>query len=142
MGELYRGACFCGAVEFEAMGAPAVMGYCHCEDCRTWLGAPVSAFSLWPPDGVRITKGEENVAVFNKTENAYRKFCRTCGGPLMTDHPGFGLVDVYPSLMPDFTHVPTAHVFYERKTLSMKDGLPKFRDLPAEYGGSGETLPE
>jgi hypothetical protein len=24
----------------------------------------------------------------------------------------------------------------------MKDGLPKFRDVPKEMGGSGETLPE
>jgi len=24
----------------------------------------------------------------------------------------------------------------------MKDGLPKFKDMPKELGGSGETLPE
>jgi len=24
----------------------------------------------------------------------------------------------------------------------MKDGLPKFKDFPEEFGGSGETLPE
>ena len=28
------------------------------------------------------------------------------------------------------------------KTVSMKDGLPRFKDLLADYGGSGETLPE
>jgi len=26
------------------------------------------------------------------------------------------------------------------RAVSVKDGLPKFRDLPAELGGSGETL--
>jgi len=26
--------------------------------------------------------------------------------------------------------------------LSMRDGLPKFKDFPAEFGGSGETIPE
>ncbi len=95
---------------------------------------------------MRIVKGEANVGVFNKTENACRKFYKTCGGPLMADRPGMGLVDVYPNLMPGFTHVPAMHVFYEHfyehKTISMKDGLAKFKDLPAENGGSGEMLPE
>jgi len=26
--------------------------------------------------------------------------------------------------------------------LPIKDGKPKFKDMPAEMGGSGETLPE
>lgn len=142
MSDTYQGRCFCGSVEFEVSGTPAIMGYCHCDDCTTWLGAPINAFSLWPRDSVRITKGEANVGVFNKTENSYRKFCKTCGGPVMTDHPGMGLIDVYPSLMSSFTHQPGMHVFYEHKTIEMKDGLPKFKDLPAEAGGSGEMLPE
>jgi hypothetical protein len=24
----------------------------------------------------------------------------------------------------------------------MRDGLPKFKDFPAEFGGSGETIPD
>lgn len=142
MGGSYKGSCFCGAIEFEVSGEPIAMGYCHCADCTAWLGAPVNAFSFWPPDNVQITRGEDNVGTFNKSEYSYRKFCRTCGGALMTDHPAFGFVDVYPSLMPDFTHVPTLHVNYAVKTISIADGLPKFKDLPSEYGGSGETLPE
>ena len=31
---VYAGRCFCGAVELTVTGAPAVMGYCHCADCR------------------------------------------------------------------------------------------------------------
>lgn len=142
MAETFQGCCFCGSIEFEVTGEPNVMGLCHCKDCTTWMGAPVSAFSLWPRDTVRFLKGEENVGVYNKTENSYRKFCKTCGGPLMTDHPGMGLVDVYAVLMPDFTHVPTLHVFYEHRTISLKDGLPKFKDLPVDIGGSGEMLPD
>ncbi len=62
--------------------------------------------------------------------------------PLMTDHPGMNLVDVYTSVLHGFTHEPTLHVHYGNKTVSMKDGLPKFKDLPADFGGSDETLPE
>jgi hypothetical protein len=142
MADTHKGSCFCGAIEFEVTGAPAVMGYCHCKDCTTWAAAPVNAFSLWPRDSVRVTKGEAQLGVFNKTENSYRKFCKTCGGNVMTDHPGMGLTDVYASLMPSFAHAPTLHVHYENKTVSMKDGLPKFKDLPADFGGSGEMLPD
>jgi len=41
----HPGRCFCGAVEIEASGAPAATGLCHCESCRTWLGAPVHGFT-------------------------------------------------------------------------------------------------
>ena len=49
MTDTYKGGCFCGEVEFEVTGTPTVMGYYHCEDCRTWSAAPVNAFSLWAP---------------------------------------------------------------------------------------------
>ncbi len=142
MNDTYKGSCFCGEVEFEVTGAPAVMGYCHCDDCTSWLGAPMSAFTLWPPDNVRITKGEANVGTFNKSEAAYRKHCKTCGGALMTDHPGMGLVDVYAILLQGFAFEPAMHVHYANKTVSVKDGLPKFKDLPDSAGGSGEMVLE
>lgn len=142
MSETYKGACFCGAVEFEVTGAPAAMGYCHCEDCAAWAAGPINAFSLWPPDSVRITKGEETIGAFSKTEDSNRKFCKTCGGHIFTEHPNMKLVDVYPNVVPGLTHKPTLHVNYASKTVSVKDGLPKFKDLPTEFGGSGETLPE
>ena len=142
MGDSYKGRCFCGAVEIEATGTPAVQGYCHCEDCKSWSAAPINAFSLWAPVNVGITKGDLNVATFHKTENSYRKFCKICGGHLMTDHPGMKLVDVYAPLLQGFAHTPTLHVHYGNKMVAVKDGLPKYKDLPAEFGGSGETLTE
>lgn len=142
MSDTYKATCFCGAVEFEVSGAPVSMGYCHCRDCSAWAAAPVNAFSLWRRDTLRITKGEASIGTFNKTEGSARKFCAICGGHLMNDHPGLRLVDVFASVLQNFTHVPTLHVHYRNKTVSIKDGLPKFSDLPSKSGGSGETLPE
>jgi hypothetical protein len=118
------------------------MGYCHCDDCKSWSAAPINAFSLWPPDSVRITKGESDIGSFHKTEQAYRKFCKTCGGHLMTDHPGMKLVDVYANLLQNFIHKPTMHVHYQNRMVAVKDGFPKFKDLPSDFGGSGETMAE
>lgn len=138
----HAGACFCGAVELAVAGEPAAMGFCHCESCRAWSAGPVTAFALWKPEAVRITRGAEHVASFQKTERSLRKWCMRCGGHLLTEHPAWGVVDVYPAVIPGLTFRPSAHVHYQETVLPMKDGLPKQRDIPADMGGSGEMLPE
>lgn len=138
----YKGSCFCGAVELQATGKPRVMGYCHCESCRSWGAAPINAFTLWKPANVKVTKGEEHIGVYNKTEQSYRKFCVNCGGHLMADMPLAKLVDIFAAVIPDLPFEPVFHVNYAETVLRVKDGLPKFADMPAEAGGSGKTLPE
>ena len=138
----YQGRCFCGAVEITVTGAPAAMGYCHCESCRSWSASPVNAFSLWSPDAVTVTRGIERVGVYNKAELSYRKFCTTCGGHLFTEHPPWNLIDVYTATIPGLRFSPQLHVHYETTVLRMHDGLPKLQDLPPEMGGSGVILPE
>jgi len=61
---------------------------------------------------------------------------------VMTNHPPLGLVDVYAATLPTFSFKPEVHVNYAQTVLPMKDGLPKLKDFPAEFGGSGEVIPE
>jgi len=138
----HTGKCFCGAVEITVTGEPAGMGYCHCSSCRSWSAGPVNAFTLWPPDAVKVIKGADKIGTYHKTENSYRKWCTVCGGHIMTDHPLFGLVDVYAATVPSVPFKPGVHVNYQETVLPMKDGLPKQRDFPKELGGSGELIPE
>jgi hypothetical protein len=140
--QVHKGACFCGAVAIEVGGTPAAMGYCHCDSCRHWSAGPVNAFSLWQPASVKVTKGAEHIGTYAKTDNSHRKWCTKCGGHLMTDHPGMGLVDVYAAILPSLKFEPQLHVFYGERKVSIRDGLPKMKDVPSEMGGSGETLPE
>jgi hypothetical protein len=142
MTDTHKGRCFCGAVELEVTGAPAAMGYCHCTSCREWSAGPVNAFTLWPPEAVRVTKGAEHVRQYNKTEVSDRKWCAICGGHIMTGHPGLKLIDVFAAVVPSMAFVPAVHVNYAETVLPMKDGLTKFKDFPADFGGSGETVPE
>lgn len=139
---VYNGSCFCGAVEFTVTGEPAAMGYCHCESCRRWSAGPVNAFTLWNPDSVRITRGADNIGTYNKTPQSSRKWCKTCGGHVFTDHPPWGLVDVYAAAIPDFPYRPALHVHYQETVLPIRDGLPKMKDVPTEMGGSGVELAE
>ena len=68
--------------------------------------------------------------------------CTECGGHLFTEHPGWKLTDVYAALLPTLDFRPALHVHYQETRLPMKDGLPKMRDIPAEMGGSGQTMAE
>jgi hypothetical protein len=136
------GKCFCGAVEVAVTGSPVAMGYCHCNSCRSWSAAPVNAFTLWKPEDVRVTKGAEQVATFQKTKMSQRQYCKTCGGHVMTNHPTLGLIDVYAATIPTQPFTPGVHVNYAETVLPMKDGLPKLKDFPAEFGGSGEAIAE
>ena len=142
MDNTYKGRCFCGAVELEVSGAPEAMGYCHCDSCRSWSAGPVNAFTLWKANSVRVTKGAEHVATFKKTERSERKYCKACGGHIMTAHPHWSLIDVYAAILPSLKFKPGVHVNYGETVLPIKDGLPKLKDFPAELGGSGKTLPE
>jgi len=136
----YKGRCFCGAVELRVVGEPAAMGYCHCASCRQWSAAPVNAFTLWPQAAVTVTRGADQLASYNKTEHSQRKWCKKCGGHVLTDHPGMGLADVYAATLPEFPFSPQLHVNYGETVLHLRDGLPKQRDLPKEMGGSGISL--
>jgi hypothetical protein len=138
----YKGECFCGAVAIEVTGAPEGMGYCHCRSCRSWSGGPVNAFSLWKPEAVRVTRGQAQLRTFTKTPMSERQYCGTCGGHLMTRHPSLGVVDVFSATLPNLPFKPGLHVNYAETVLPMRDGLPKFKDFPAEFGGSGTTLSE
>jgi hypothetical protein len=49
---------------------------------------------------------------------------------------------VYAATIPTLKFAPAVHVNYSETVLPMKDGLPKLKDFPAEFGGSGVAVPE
>ena len=137
-----KSGCMCGAVETKITGDPAMMVFCHCDSCRSWLSAPLHAAALWPTPSVEVTKGEEKLAVYEKTEASRRHFCTVCGSAVLIRHPAIGLTDIPAGTVSGLVYAPTMHVNYGEKVLTVRDGLPKFKDFPADFGGSGETLPE
>jgi hypothetical protein len=138
----YNGSCFCGAVQFTVSGEPVAMGYCHCDSCRKWSAGPVNAFTLWKPEAVRITRGAQSIGTYGKTPRSNRKWCKSCGGHIFTEHPQMGLTDVYAAVIPELQFKGGVHVNYQETVLRIKDGAPKLKDLPAEMGGSGAGMSE
>jgi hypothetical protein len=140
---IHKGSCFCGAVEVTVTGSSVGMGYCHCSSCRAWSASPVNGFTLWKAGSATVTKGKEHVGSYNhKSPNTTREFCKLCGGGIKSSHALWGLDGVYAAVLKDFAFTPMFHVNYKEKVLAIRDGLPKFADLPKDFGGSGETLPE
>jgi hypothetical protein len=138
----YTGQCFCGAVEIEVTGDAVAAGYCHCASCRSWSAGPVNAFTLWKPEAVKVTRGQDRLGVFHQTNRSHRTWCTACGGHLFTDHPEWKLVDVYAATIPHYPFHAGVHVNYAQSVLKMKDGLPKLKDFPPELGGTGEAMAE
>jgi hypothetical protein len=85
MAETHMGRCYCGAVEIEVRGDPLEMGYCHCENCRHYSAAPVSAFTLWKKENVNVTKGGEFLGKFKSSEISERGYCTKCGGHIWSN---------------------------------------------------------
>ena len=138
----HGGKCPCGAVEFSVTGQLEAMGYCHCTSCRDWSAAPINAFALWPLGSVEIIKGADNIGAYERTGQSRRKWCKSCGGHLFADLPGWNMAAVFLAAVPSVSFEPAFHIHYQEAVLSMKDGLPKHKDLPKEFGGSGELLQE
>lgn len=73
------GGCRCGAVRFEAVGAPLRVANCHCGDCRRATGAAFATFVDYPRAQVRFL-GEPQA--FASSPGAERLFCARCGSPV------------------------------------------------------------
>jgi hypothetical protein len=120
-------------------GDPVLQVYCHCTRCRAWSGAPVTACVLWPSALVRTVRGEAHLI---SAPGSSRKACGLCGGAVKTELPGPGLTDVFAGVIAAFEFRPTAHINYENHVLQIRDGLPKYRDMPERSGGSGLQMAE
>lgn len=78
----YHGQCYCGGIHFEVDASidPVKALYCHCESCRRAHSAPIYQIVYTPPEAFRITKGEELLKGYSRSEsNPIRYFCSTCG---------------------------------------------------------------
>jgi len=99
-------------VEIEMSGDPLDMGYCHCENCRRYSAAPVSAFTLWKKENVSLIKGAEFLGRFKSSDISDRRYCTKCGSHISVDHPTLGLIDVRIGALRDFPFKPKVHLNY------------------------------
>ncbi|MDB5457236.1 MAG: Gfa-like protein [Caulobacter sp.] len=79
--QTYTGGCLCGAVRYEAVGAPLFTGHCYCADCRKASGSGFIPFLAFASAAVRFSGQtlQFRSRSFRGGE-AVRNSCPVCGG--------------------------------------------------------------
>ena len=76
----FSGGCLCGALRYEAEGAPDYMGHCYCEDCRKASGSGFIPFIGFAASAVRFSgKSLTFISKAANGGNAVRNSCPVCG---------------------------------------------------------------
>lgn len=87
------GGCYCGAIRYEATGAPVMKSQCHCRECQYISGGGPNYFMILPQEGFSYTAGTPNS--FTRPDldaPVTREFCPNCGTHILTRRPGLDMV--------------------------------------------------
>ena len=127
------GGCHCGAVRYEVEGEAITHALCHCADCRRHAGAPMVAWTMYPDEALRVTKG--GVRVYVSSEHGRREFCADCGTGLFYRNAEVlpGIVDIQSATYDNPDAVPAqAHIQVADRIGWMADAhtLPAFERYP------------
>jgi hypothetical protein len=130
------GGCLCGAVRYETDAEPVLMGVCHCRHCQRQSGSAFSMLVAVPKGTLRLSGGPlgEFHDTGDSTQPVVRKFCRTCGSPVLSDVAVMPMLDFVKAGTLDDTSwfKPGFHMFCEHaQTWSLpEDGTPHFPRNP------------
>ena len=145
------GGCMCGAVRYQAHGAPFAVNHCHCVSCRKHNGAPLVTLAGYRADQV-VFSGEQR-QIYQSSPGVGRAFCGKCGTPLTWEGevPKIDgiVIEIHLSTFDDPNRlVPTSHVFDSERIswFDVADNLPRFSGFddgtPAvRHGPVSEGLP-
>ena len=123
-----QGGCLCGAVRYEAQGAPVDTNFCHCRTCQLASGAPLLAWVTFPTTGFRWTAALP--ATFASSKGVARGFCARCGTTLTwASAKSPDQIDIASATLDDPALAPPAdHIWVRSRLPWMRcdDGLPEY----------------
>jgi len=83
-----QGGCYCGALRYEAQGAPLFKGQCHCRECQYISGGHPNVALGMPETGFRYVAGTPKVFRRSDLEKPVaREFCADCGTHMLSRAP-------------------------------------------------------
>lgn len=130
----FTGGCMCGAIRYECVAEPIVMGNCHCRDCQTATGSAFAAALLVPRDAVTITGDVKYHDVTGDSGGiTSRGFCPNCGSQLFGKPSMPEVMGITAGSLDDPSEFQPGIDFYTasaQKWDYMNPELPKFAKLP------------
>ena len=124
---ILQGGCFCGAVRYRIEGAPIRATHCHCTMCRRTSGAPFVTWAVVESSNFAFTRGEPAHLV--SSAKAARKFCPSCGTPLLWQPSSDAsiLAVTACSLDEPLAVTPQDHIWTQSQLswVRLDDGLPR-----------------
>ncbi|MBI2925620.1 MAG: GFA family protein [Verrucomicrobia bacterium] len=124
---IIAGGCLCGAIRYQATGAPFNLTHCHCEDCRKASGAPFVAWASFRRAEFAFLKGQPARIGW---ATRIRGFCPVCGTTLtfQTSEDADELDITLSSLDAPAAFAPRDHIWVEDQLpwIKLADGLPRY----------------
>ena len=111
---MITGGCLCGAVRYEAAGAPLYAGFCHCRDCQRATGTGHSCYMAFLREAVTL-RGKTRAYASGPVggRRGVRHFCPVCGSARVGE-PGSApeTINLYAGTLDDPSLFrPTAAIF-------------------------------
>jgi hypothetical protein len=127
---MLAGGCYCGAVRYEAGGAPYDRTNCHCSICRRTTGAPFVTWFSVRGSQLRFVVGTPTR--FRSSAKGTRSFCSRCGTQLTFEHDDAGdEIDVTTCSLDDPEALPPedhTHTNSRLRWVRLADGLPEYAE--------------
>ncbi|MBL8670715.1 MAG: GFA family protein [Alphaproteobacteria bacterium] len=132
----FAGGCLCGAVRFACSADPAMVGHCHCIDCRKSSGTGHCTHVVVPRAAFAVTGRLTTYARPADSGNLVtRAFCPTCGSPIYSTNAAMpDLVFPRASSLDDPEAIKPQMVVYASRAPSwdvVDPALPSFATMPA-----------
>lgn len=125
--------CQCGHVKFEVQGEPRLRMLCHCSICQQFNQAAHADVLVYKTKQIK-TPGKDQVSfkTYKAPPNVQRGTCVKCGQAAIEvfDFPLMPKLTMVPAKMFKLEAqlmTPTAHMFYDKRTVDANDELPKYR---------------
>jgi len=126
-----RGACLCGAVQFEVDLPTRFCVHCHCSMCQRNHGAAFVTWFAVPKSQFRVIDGESALTRYQSSDKGTRSFCSRCGSSLFCENErDADIIDItLASMSAPIDIAPQAHIYFDTHAdwVNVGDELPKMR---------------